>query len=134
SILRRYRQLKHTDCLCKRKSTSRPNVPDETVARVRESFVRRPQKSTVRATRELGLPQQFQQDGASPHWNINVRRYLNNELRHLWIGRVGEDDIALFTWPPRSRNLTPCDFFLWRYIKDCVYITPLPRTLVELKE
>ena len=34
----------------------------------------------------------FQQDGALPHWNINVRRYLNNELRHRWIGRVGPPD------------------------------------------
>ncbi|PNF33577.1 hypothetical protein B7P43_G16954 [Cryptotermes secundus] len=57
----------------------------------------------------------FKQDGAPPHWNINIRRYLNNELRHRWIGRV-----ALFTWPPRSPDPTPCDFFLWGYIKDRV--------------
>ncbi|PNF30068.1 hypothetical protein B7P43_G04744 [Cryptotermes secundus] len=64
----------------------------------------------------------------------NVRRYLNNELQHRWIGRVGEDDVALFTWPLRSPDLTPCDFFLWGYIKDRVYVPPLPRTLVELRE
>ncbi|PNF36342.1 hypothetical protein B7P43_G00512 [Cryptotermes secundus] len=58
SILRWYRQFKGTGCLCKRKSTDRPNVPYETVKSVRESFVRSPQKSTVRASRELGLPQQ----------------------------------------------------------------------------
>ncbi|PNF20161.1 hypothetical protein B7P43_G00613 [Cryptotermes secundus] len=274
SILRWYRQFKDTGCLCKRKSTGQPNVPDETVERVRESFMSSLQKSTVRASRELGPPQQivwkilrrrlhfkpyrpqllqqlkpedygrrleycvtmqeamededfaaklifsdeatfnlsgkvnrhnvrlwgtenpraivalerdspklnvfcamsqtklygpfffcektvtgtsyldmlqlwlwlfpqlvadsgdfvFQQDGAPPHWNINVRRYLNNELRHRWIGRVGEDDAALFAWPPRSPDLTPCDFFLWGYIKDRVYVPPLPRTLVELRE
>ncbi|PNF41812.1 hypothetical protein B7P43_G02048 [Cryptotermes secundus] len=72
--------------------------------------------------------------GVPPHWNINVRRYLNNELRHRWVGRVGEDDVALFTWPPRPPDLTPCDFFLWGYIKDRVYVPPLPRTLVELRE
>ncbi|PNF28252.1 hypothetical protein B7P43_G06653 [Cryptotermes secundus] len=54
--------------------------------------------------------------------------------RHRWIGRVGEDDVALFTWPPRSPYLTPCDFFLLGYIKDRVSVTPLPRTLVELRE
>ncbi|PNF41627.1 hypothetical protein B7P43_G07619, partial [Cryptotermes secundus] len=51
-----------------------------------------------------------------------VCRYLSNELRHRWIGRVGEVDVALFTWPPRSPDLTPCDFFLWGYIKDRVYV------------
>ncbi|PNF28323.1 hypothetical protein B7P43_G03472, partial [Cryptotermes secundus] len=250
-------QFKDTGCLCKRSSTGRPNVPDETVERVRESFVRSPQKSTVRASRELGLPQQIvwkilrrrlhfkphrlqllqqlkpedygrhlefcvtmqqaleDEDFASklifsdeatfrlsgkvnrhnvklwgtenpraivtlerdspklnvfcalsqtnlygpfffsyldmlqlwlfrgfclptrrgtPHWNIDVRRYLNNELRHRWIGRVGEADVALFAWPPRSPDLTPCDFYLWGYIKDRLYITPLARTLVELRE
>ncbi|PNF14823.1 hypothetical protein B7P43_G06338 [Cryptotermes secundus] len=76
----------------------------------------------------------LQQDGAPPHWNINVRRYLNNDLRHRWIAHVREDDVALFTWPPRSPDLTPCDFFLLGYIKDRVCVPPLPRTLVELRE
>ena len=26
--------------------------------------------------------------------------------------------MALACWPPRSPDLTPCDFFLWEYIKD----------------
>jgi len=30
-------------------------------------------------------------------------------------------------------DLTPCDFYLWGYIKDCVYKPPLPRCLQELK-
>ncbi|PNF20256.1 hypothetical protein B7P43_G15455 [Cryptotermes secundus] len=47
---------------------------------------------------------------------------------------VGEDDVAQFTWLPRSSDLTPCDFLLWGYIKDHVYIPPLPRALVELRE
>ncbi len=24
-------------------------------------------------------------------------------------------------WPPRSPDLTPCDFSLWGIVKDCVY-------------
>lgn len=273
SILRWYRQFRDSGCLCKRKSTGRPQVTDETVERVRETFVRSPQKSTARGSRELGLPQQtvwkvlrrrlhfkpyriqllqhlkvedyglrlqfcttmqeammdedfaaklifsdectfhvsgvvnrhnvriwgtenphafvtferdspklnvfcamshrkvygpffffcentvtgtsyldmlnlwlfpqlnndsdnfvFQQDGAPPHWKLDVREYLNHELPHRWIGRVGADDQALFPWPPRSPDLSPCDFYLWGYLKDRVYIPPLPRTLVELRE
>ena len=28
--------------------------------------------------------------------------------------------------PPRSPDATPCDFFLWGYVKDQVYVPPLP--------
>jgi hypothetical protein len=76
----------------------------------------------------------FQQDGAPPHWNNVVRGFLNDELPHRWIGRVGDDDVALLAWPPRSPDLTPCDFFLWGFVKDIVYVPPLPTTLQELKE
>ena len=41
--------------------------------------------------------------------------------------------LSLRTWPPRSPDLTPCDFFLWGYIKDTVYVPPLPQNLDELK-
>ncbi|KAJ4433016.1 hypothetical protein ANN_15273 [Periplaneta americana] len=36
-------------------------------------------------------------------------------------------------WPPRSPDLTPLDFFLWGYIKDKVYATPI-RDLRDLRE
>ena len=36
------------------------------------------------------------------------------------------------SWPPRSSNLTPLDFFLWGYLKSEVYVDPYPRNLQEL--
>lgn len=36
-------------------------------------------------------------------------------------------------WPARSPDLTPCDFFLWGFIKSKVYATPTS-TIGELKE
>jgi len=35
--------------------------------------------------------------------------------------------------PPRSPQATPCDFFLWGYVKDQVYVPPLPASIPELK-
>ena len=35
--------------------------------------------------------------------------------------------------PPRSPGATPCDFFLWGYVKDQVYVPPLPASTTELK-
>ena len=35
--------------------------------------------------------------------------------------------------PPRSPDATPCDFFLWGYVKDQFYVPPLPASIPELK-
>jgi hypothetical protein len=39
----------------------------------------------------------------------------------------------LLPWPPRSPDLTPCDFFLWGFVKDSVYVPPLPVSLRKLR-
>jgi len=38
-----------------------------------------------------------------------------------WIGKDGPTP-----WPPRSPDITPFDFFLWGYVKDKVFLTPVP--------
>jgi len=35
--------------------------------------------------------------------------------------------------PPLSPDTTPCDFFLWGYVKDQVYVPSLPASIPELK-
>jgi len=35
--------------------------------------------------------------------------------------------------PLRPPDTTPCDFFLWCYVKDQVYVPPLPASIPELK-
>ena len=64
----------------------------------------------------------IQQDGALPHYHLDVRAHLNINLPGRWIGRASHNDSPLLPWPPRSPDLTPCDFFLWGYIKDRVYV------------
>ena len=34
----------------------------------------------------------------------------------------------------RSPDLSPCDFFLWGYVKGLVFILPLPANIEEMKE
>ena len=70
----------------------------------------------------------FQQDGAGPHYALLVREWLDGKFPGRWIGRRGP-----FDWPARSPDLTPCDFFLWGYLKDLVYQEP-PVTIMELQE
>ena len=70
----------------------------------------------------------FQQDGATAH----TARVSMNVISETFAGRVisRNGDIP---WPPRSPDLSPCDFFLWGYLKSKVYLGK-PRTIPELKE
>jgi hypothetical protein len=63
----------------------------------------------------------FQQ--AAPHYLEEVREYLNTRFPGLWIGRA-----APIAWPPRSP-----DFFLWGFVKDRVFVPPLPANVAELR-
>jgi len=56
----------------------------------------------------------FQQDGSPGHYK-DVRGYLNRNLPQRWIGRTGKEGDVLMWWPPRSPDLTPCDFFFWGF-------------------
>jgi hypothetical protein len=54
----------------------------------------------------------FQQDGAPPHWNREVRNYLDANLPQRWIGRATGDNMSPTWWPLQSRDLKPCAFFM----------------------
>ncbi|CAF1096118.1 unnamed protein product [Didymodactylos carnosus] len=70
----------------------------------------------------------FQHDGAGPHYAVIVREWLDRKFPDRWLGRRGP-----FDWPARSPDLSPCDFFLWNYLKDIVFKTP-PATITELQD
>ena len=50
----------------------------------------------------------FQHDGASAHFALNLREYLNNVFPNRWIERGGP-----VQWPPRFPDLAPMDLFIW---------------------
>ena len=67
-------------------------------------------------------------DGTPAHRLVAVR----NRLAEVFGHRV----IALYhdvEWPPRSPDLTCCDFFLWGYLKSKVFTTP-PRDIATLRQ
>lgn len=68
----------------------------------------------------------FQQGGASPHFGVDVRAYLNTQFPRRWIGRRGEIE-----WLARSPDLTPLDYSLLGYLKDRVCKTK-PRSIEDL--
>lgn len=75
-------------------------------------------------TEEEKLYSYFQQDGATAH---TAEKSLNR-LEQLFEDRVVSKGI----WPPRSPDLSPCDYFLWGHVKDHVYRNN-PQSREELK-
>ena len=70
----------------------------------------------------------FQQDGATSH----TARQSMAAVRELFCNHV-TSRFCDIPWPPRSPDLSVCDFFLWGYLKNRVYTTR-PRTMDELKQ
>lgn len=58
----------------------------------------------------------FQQDGAAPHCTRETLDMLSEFFAERVISRN-----AIIRWPPRSCDLTPCDFFLWPYLKNSIF-------------
>lgn len=72
----------------------------------------------------------FQQDGCPAHNTLIVRHYLNQHFPERWIGTHSHP----ISWPPRSPDLTPLDFFYWGYLKNSIYgYENRPNNLDELR-
>ncbi|GFV37500.1 uncharacterized protein TNCV_4968421 [Trichonephila clavipes] len=72
-------------------------------------------------------------DKAPPHWSLKEHSYLNQELPQRWMGLANDGDFPLITWPPKFPDLTPCDLFLWGYVRATVYVPSMLKTLQNLK-
>ena len=66
----------------------------------------------------------FQQDGAPPHYLGEVREYLNTRFP----GRCADSMATSF-----PGSYSHGFFFLWGFVKDQVFVPPLPANDVELR-
>jgi hypothetical protein len=58
----------------------------------------------------------FQQDGAPAHTARDTKEFLKSQFETRVISHE-----FLHEWPPRSPDLTPCDFYLWGRVKEKVF-------------
>ena len=63
----------------------------------------------------------FQQDGCPDHFHNEVRDYLNTNLPERWIGR-------------RSPDLRLCDFSLWGFVKDILFVPQVTANIQKLRD
>ncbi|GFT91384.1 transposable element Tc3 transposase [Trichonephila clavipes] len=70
----------------------------------------------------------FQQDGATCHTARATIYLLKDTFGDRLISRFGP-----VSWPPRSCDLTPLDYFVWGYVKSLVYADK-PQTLDHLED
>jgi hypothetical protein len=70
----------------------------------------------------------YMQDGAPCHRRRTVNDYLSEVFQRQVIG-IGHD----VEWPPRSPDLSLCDFYLWGDLKNKVFTTP-PRNTQDLHQ
>lgn len=61
----------------------------------------------------------YMNDGAPAHNARISRDWLDENFPNRWIGRNGP-----ISWPARSPDMNPLDFFVWGFLKEKVYATP----------
>ncbi|KDR16245.1 hypothetical protein L798_09663 [Zootermopsis nevadensis] len=69
----------------------------------------------------------FQQDGAPPHWGLEVRRFLNEKLPSCWIGRDGP-----IPWSPHCPDIFLSSYIKTAYAKNVKNITELKHRIEEI--
>ena len=73
--------------------------------------------------------------GSAAHFHHEVRRFLNEHLPRCWIGlSIQDTDLPLEEWPPRSQDIISCDFLLWGYVKNLVFLPLMPCNLKDRKK
>jgi hypothetical protein len=60
----------------------------------------------------------FQHDGVPAHFSAQAQQHHNHNLQFpdRWLGCGGP-----VSWPARSPDLNPLDFFLWGHLQEIVY-------------
>ena len=98
-------------------------VTSERYVEMLRNFLR-PQLRSLRVNME---EMWFQQDGATAHTARASMTVVRQMFPQHVVSRFGD-----VPWPPRSPDLSACDFFLWGYLKSKVYVRK-PRTVDDLK-
>ena len=82
--------------------------------------------SVVVELKRIGDGQLLALAGVTCHTSRETLALLHEKVPERVISLRGDK------WPPRSCDLTSCDFFLWRFVKSKVYANK-PSTILQLQ-
>ena len=103
---------------------------EETATVTSDSCIRMFENCFLPELRKRGIDKTsmwFQQDGATTHTARASMTAVRGAFPNRVISRFGD-----LPWPPRSPDLSMCDFYLWGFLISRVY-AGTPRTLGEFK-
>jgi len=69
----------------------------------------------------------FMHNGPPPYFALSIRAWLDPKFPGRWLGQRRPHE-----WPAKSRDLTPCDFFLWGWAKVAYWAKP--HTMEQLED
>ena len=72
---------------------------------------------------------ELQEDGCPGHFHNEGTRQSQHKFARILGRTLGEEDVTIMGWPPTSPDLTPCYFLLWGFVKDTVFVPPVPANL-----
>jgi hypothetical protein len=119
-------QLWNQGRICKKKRSGHPRVSGEAVRQVEATCNGSLRKTVRKEAVSYRCRKRLCGRG------VGMKPY-NATLPNRWIVRVWAADEEWMKWPPCSPDLTPCDFFLWGYVNEQVFVPPLSEDINELK-
>ena len=70
------------------------------------------------------------QSNSDPPSHNSIRRWYK---QFQTTGAFAHEDLIFCPWPARTPDLTPCDYFLWDFVKVKVFVPPQPTSTPDLK-
>lgn len=101
-----------------------------------------PRRSTRRRSQSLGISRESlmnilnKQLKFHPYKIVIFKNFNRLTILSFFANNIPRRIISRYSdvsWPPRSPDISPCDFFVWGYVKSKVYVE-IPRNIQELKD
>jgi hypothetical protein len=67
-------------------------------------------------------------------WSATIHPQKDDNILQQADASMMVQQIGSTSWPPQSPETTPLNFFLLGFVKDEVYVLPMPKTLDNLKD
>lgn len=125
-----HKKIQRGGWLCWAKGPGRQQTPEETVERIRQELLLSLKESVRITSLETQIPPTTVWRPEETLADETLQAAARSGHNGRWQGKAQ----TILIWPPRSPDMTPCDFFLWGDVKGMVYVPLLSTHPEELKQ